>query len=145
MEHVIRGRRLALAALSAFALVVATPALAQDPRYSEAQAAARAWLALADANDTMASYNTTAKKFQDAMPMDQWTAAMTQARQQFGAVKTRTMIGTESPTPAPGTLPGEYVVIAYRTEFEKRQTGTETLTLEHESDGKWRVVGYLMR
>ena len=33
----------------------------------------------------------------------------------------------------------------FRSEFEKRADAIETLTLEREADGKWRVAGYLMR
>jgi hypothetical protein len=144
MEHIIRGR-VVLAALLAFVLTAALPAHAQDPHYSEAQAAAREWLALADANDTVATYNAAAKRFQETMPVDKWSAAMNQVRAQYGATQKRTTIGVETSTHAAGLPPGEFIMIAYRTEFEKRGTGTETLTLEHESDGKWRVVGYLMR
>ena len=140
-----RGRRAVLAALAAWAIACALPANAQDPRSSEAQAAAREWLALVDANDTVGTYNAAAKRFQQAMPVDQWTAAMNQARQQFGATKQRTMIVTEPPTPGKEVPPGDFLVIIFRTEFENRSTGTETLTVEREQDGKWRVVGYLMR
>ena len=139
------GRRTVLAALEALAISCALPASAQDPRYTEALAAARAWLALADANDTAATFNTASKRFQEAMPVEQWGSAMASARGQFGATQRRTLVGTTQPSPSKDLPPGEFVIVAYRTELEKRLTGTETVTLEHEADGKWRVVGYLMR
>jgi len=145
MHRLCSGRRAVLAAMSAWSVAFALPALAQDPRLSEAQAAARDWLAIQDTNDAVASYNAAAKRFHDSMPVDQWAQAMSRAHEQFGPVQTRTLIGTQAPTPGPEVPPGEFVVVVFRTEFEKRQTGTETLTLERESDGKWRVVGYLMR
>ena len=37
------------------------------------------------------------------------------------------------------------MIVVFRTEFAKRSTGIESLTMEREADGKWRVVGYLMR
>ena len=144
MERAVRGRRFALAALVAFAFSLALPAHAQDPRYWQAQAAARDWLALADANDAAATYNAAAKRFQETMPVDKWAAAMSKVRQQFGATQKRTMIGAEAASSAQG-VKGEFVMIAYRTDFEKRGSGTETVTLELESDGKWRVIGYLMQ
>lgn len=140
-----RGRRLALAALAAFAWMTMLPAQAQDPRASEAQAAARAWLVLSDAGDAAGTYTTSAAKFKSAMTAEQWGAAMAKAREQFGPVERRTITGTATPLPGPDIPPGEYVVIQYRTEFAKRPQGSETMTLEREADGKWRVVGYLMR
>jgi hypothetical protein len=140
-----RGRRRALAALAACAIAFALPVHAQDPRASEAHVAALDWLKLADADDTKATYEASAKRFKEAMPLDQWTTAMKQAREQFGAVESRAMATAQPPKPGPEVPPGEFIVIVFRTEFAKRKNGNELLTLEKESDGKWRVVGYLMR
>ena len=146
MNERIRGRRRAVAALAACAIACAMPqAFAQDPNASAAHLAALDWLKLADTDDIKGTYEAAAKRFRDAMPVDQWTTAMTQARAQFGAVETRTLLATQVPQPGPDVPPGEFLVVTFRTEFAKRKTGTETLTLEKESDGKWRVVGYLMR
>ena len=145
MQEFSSGRRRALAALAACAIAYVLPAYAQDPRASEAHLAAVDWLKLADANDAKATYDAAAKRFHDTMPLDQWTIASKQAREQFGAVETRTLLTTQPPKPGADVPPGEFLIIIFRTEFTKRKTGTETLTLERESDGKWRVVGYLMR
>jgi hypothetical protein len=144
MKEVDRGRRLALAALAALALAPYLPAAAQNPRFSEAQAAAREWLALADANDANGTYTNAAQRFKQTMPGDQWVSTMQRARDVFGAVVRRTILQTESPAPGGDVPPGDFVVIRYRTEFEKRPQGSETVTLEREADGKWRVAGYLM-
>jgi hypothetical protein len=37
------------------------------------------------------------------------------------------------------------MTVVFRADFEKRGIGTESLTLEREDDGKWRVIGYLMK
>jgi hypothetical protein len=140
-----RGRRLSLSAVGVFALVAAWPAIGQVPRFSAAQSAARDWLALADADDAVGTYANASEKFKQAMAGDQWALAMKRARDQFGAVQRRTVVRTGSPAPGPDVPPGEFVVIQYRSEFAKRPQGTETVTLEREADGKWRVVGYLMQ
>jgi len=49
------------------AWLVVGAALAQDPKASAAQAAARDWLALVDRSDAQASWNAASKKFQEAM------------------------------------------------------------------------------
>jgi hypothetical protein len=146
MNQCNRGRRLAVVALAACAIASAMPqAAAQDPTASAAHLAALDWLKLADANDANGTYDTAAKRFHDAMPAGQWASAMAQAREQFGSIETRTLLSAQPPKPGPEVPPGEFMVLIFRTEFAKRKTGTETLTLEKESDGKWRVVGYLMR
>ena len=145
MQHPNRGRRVVLAALSACALAYVLPVQAQDPRYSEAQADAHDWLVITDSGDAAKAYSVAAKRFQSAMTSEQWQAAQKKAREGFGANKRRTLVSTQPPKPGPNVPPGDFLVIIYRAEFEKRSDATETLTLEKEADGKWRVVGYLMR
>jgi len=145
MELISGGRRAMLAAFSACLVLGALPAAAQDPRVSAAQGASLDWLLLSDKNDAAGTYAAASKRFQEAISLEKWTEAMTKAHERFGQVLRRTHIRTQAPTPNKNTPPGEFIVLFYRTDFEKRQTGTETVTLEHESDGKWRVVGYLMQ
>lgn len=144
MRECTVGRRKALVMLSACALAAGAPVLAQDPRLSEAHAAGMAWLQLADADDVAGTYRTAGKRFHDAMPEDKWPEAFKTARGQFGKNLRRTIVSTQPSNGAPGT-PGEFVVMIFRAEFEKRPDAIETLTLEREPDGKWRVAGYLMR
>lgn len=126
------------------ALVLAFPALAQDPRVSEAQAVGMAWLALADADNAAGTYAAAAKRFRDTVPADQWPAAFAQARGQFGKNLRRTIVSIQ-PNSGSAEVKGEFVVMVFRAEFERREQAVETVTLEREADGKWRVAGYLMR
>ncbi len=144
MTHVDPWRRLALAALAAGALVAACPALAQDPRLSEAQAVAMAWLALADADDAAGTYAAAAKRFRDTVPADKWPTAFAQARGQFGKNLRRTIVSIQ-PSEGSAGVKGEFAVLIFRAEFDRRSQAIETVTLEREADGKWRVAGYLMR
>ena len=139
------GRRAALAALAAAALAWALPAAAQDPRASEAQAAALAWLALADADDAVATWQQGSRRFREAITQDAWAASLKSARGRFGAARQRARTSVQAPAPDKDTPPGEFLVVVFRTEFAQKPQGVETLTMEHEPDGKWRVVGYLMR
>jgi hypothetical protein len=139
-----RSRRALLAALPVWAIASAVPAFAQDPQQSAARAATLAWLELADADNGPATYSTAAKRFRDAISGEQWTAGLRSARERFGPVKRRTFVIVRPPEPGKDTPPGEFLVVVFRTEFGLRDA-TETLTLEREADGKWRVVGYLIR
>lgn len=138
------SRRRALVALAACAIAVGSPVLAQDPRLSEAHGAGMAWLALVDVDDVAGTYKTAAKRFHDAMPEDRWAQALQAARDKFGKNVRRTIVSTQPSNGTPST-PGEFVVMIFRAEFEKRPDAVETLTLEREADGRWRVAGYLMR
>jgi Protein of unknown function (DUF4019) len=139
----IRSRnRARTVALIGLAWLVAGIAVAQDPKATAAQAAARDWLALADRADAQASWNAAGKKFQAAMPADGWGKALKRAREPLGPVKSRATFMTSFKTSFQNTPEGEYALIVYVTNFTNKVRGQETLTLERESDGKWRVVGY---
>ncbi|MCC6868526.1 MAG: DUF4019 domain-containing protein [Burkholderiales bacterium] len=138
------ARRKALIAFVAGALAASFPALGQDPRLSEAHSAGMAWLVLADADDATGTFDTAAKRFHEAMPRERWAQALRAARDQFGKNLRRTIVAVQ-PSSGTAAAPGEFVVMIFRAEFEKRPDAVETLTLEREADGKWRVAGYLMR
>ena len=136
-----RRRLLAAMALSAIALT----AMAQDPRRNEAVGAARDWLALLDKHNVKQLYATSGKRFREGITEEKWGQVAESGRQQFGAVKSRTLLGAESPPETPNRPKGEFMTVIFRADFDKRGVGTESLTLEREADGKWRVIGYLMK
>jgi uncharacterized protein DUF4019 len=131
-------------ALALLALAAAS-AQAQDPRASAAQAAARSWLAITDKGDIDASWLAAGKKFRDALDLTAWRDAHAQARAPLGQVQDRTMLATRFDTKFPGGPDGEYVQILFETNFATKNQARETVTLERERDGVWRVMGYLIR
>ncbi len=138
-------RRRATAALLAIAALAAVPVPAQDPRASVVAAIARDWLALVDRGEAKAARDRSAAKFRDAAPEDRWAKALAAQRGPRGPVVQRTLASTRFEKSFPGAPEGEYAVLAFRTAFEKEAGGTETVTLEREADGVWRVVGYTIR
>ena len=136
------GRRRVLVGLLGAVALAATPARAQDPRASVVAATAREWLALVDRGDARAARERAGLKFRDAAPEDRWAKALAAQRGPRGAVVQRTLASTRFERSFPGAPEGEYAVLAFRTAFEKQGGGTETVTLEREADGIWRVVGY---
>jgi Protein of unknown function (DUF4019) len=143
MSTMSDGRRRLLAAIALSA--IALPALAQDPRRNEAIGAARDWLGLLDKHNIKQLYATSGKRFREGISEEKWAAVAESGRQQFGAVKSRTLLGAESPPDTPNRPKGDFMTVIFRADFEKRGVGTESLTLEREADGKWRVIGYLMK
>jgi len=143
MGKIAFGRRRMLAAMALSA--IALPALAQDPRRNEAVSAARDWLVLLDKHDVKQLYTTSGKRFREGISEEKWSQVAESGRQQFGAVKSRTLVGAESPPETPNRPKGEFMTVMFRADFDKRGVGNESLTLEREDDGKWRVIGYLMK
>jgi hypothetical protein len=141
----VGSRRRVLAGLLGVAALAATPVLAQDPRASVVAAAARDWLALIDRGDAKAARDRAAVKFREAAPEDRWAKALAAQRGPRGSVVQRTLASTRFEKGFPGAPEGEYAVLAFRTAFAKEAGGTETVTLEREADGVWRVVGYSIR
>ena len=143
-RSVARPWRRALAAFC-FAWLAADPALAQDPRATAAQAAARDWLVLVDRGDAQASWNAAGKKFRAALSLPKWADALRKERGPRGAMRSRTALKTGFQKTIPGVSDGDYALVSYATSFANNAQGHESLTLEREVDGKWRVIGYFVR
>jgi hypothetical protein len=145
-EIVTRGRRLfAQAALALFFAWQAGIATAQDATATAVQRIAREWLALVDRGDAAASHAAAAARFRSAITRERWTDALTAARAPFGALEQRSVLSTRFEKSFPDAPDGSYASVLFRTSFAKKVDGRETVTLEREADGAWRVVGYLIQ
>jgi hypothetical protein len=113
-----------------------------DPK---AEAAAREWLALADAGDGSATWTSAAMLFQRAVPADQWARSLALAREPLGAVVSRVLREAKPMTELPGAPDGDYVVFQFDTQFERKRAAVETVTPMRDPDGRWRVSGYFIR
>ena len=142
---IARWGRLLLFVAVLLAVLAAASAQAQDPRATAAQNAARAWLALTDKSDVAASLAAASKKFQEQLDEPGWRAALAQAREPLGQPINRTARATRFDTKLPGGPDGEYAQILFETEYSNGSKVRETVTLEREPDGVWRVMGYLIR
>ena len=142
-QHDWRALRAVLAL--AAALCYAGHVSAQDPRASLAQEAARAWLAHTDRGDATASWNDAGKQFRNAITVERWAQSLNRVRPPLGAVSQRALLKTQFRKTFPGAPDGEYAVVVFRTTFAKKANASETVTLEHESDSAWRVVGYFVQ
>ncbi len=122
------------------------PAVGAGSPPSAAQAAALAWVKLADADDAAATYGQASQRFRAAITREQWADSLKKARENFGPVVRRTHASTRAPGArqghATGRVPDARLPDRVRT---PRGRATETMTMEREPDGTWRVVGYLMR
>jgi hypothetical protein len=113
-------------------------------RESAAIEAANEWLALVDAGQFETSWQESASLLRNAVSAQQWEESVTAARRAFGGFVSREVLTAEFKTSLPGAPDGEYVVIQYRSAFEKKQAAIETVTPMRE-DGAWRVAGYYIK
>lgn len=125
-------------------LCFAGAAAAQDPRASQVQESARAWLADTDRGDAAQSWKTAGKRFRDAITAARWGESLKQVRPPLGALSQRGMLATQFRKNIPGAPDGDYAIVVFRTTFAKKMDARETLTLEREPDGVWRVIGYFI-
>jgi len=120
-------------------------ALAQDPRATAAQKEARSWLELTDRGDALSSWKAAGQQFQSAISADKWADSLKQVRPPLGEVVERTLLSTQFTRSFPGAPDGDYALLVFRSSFAEKIDSRETVTLEHEADGAWRVVGYFIR
>jgi len=138
-------RALVCGALAVAALVAAAPVRAQDPRQFLVQGIARDWLALVDAGRYEDSWKAAGAKLRLSASPARWGEAVAKGRAPLGPLVKRTILQTQFTRTFPGVPEGDYAVVIFRVAYAKKDDGDETVTLEHEADGAWRVIGYVVR
>jgi len=133
--------------LALLACMVLAPhaALAQDPRATTVQRAAREWLALVDKQDGEASWKAAGARLQDSVTMPVWIETIRREREPRGALLQRAVTGTTFTDSVTG-LPqgGTYAVVTFRTSFANQADSGEELILEVGAGYAWRVIGYVI-
>lgn len=124
---------------------LAFAAYAQDPRATAVASAARDWLAHVDRGDTAAAYKAASPRFRGTMASEAWGRALSTQRAPRGKLVQRTLMQTAFRSELAGGTRGDFAVLLFRTQFEKASDAGESVTLERDSDGAWRVVGYFIR
>lgn len=139
----VQGAALASAALCA-GLLARQPAYASQGSDRAAALAALQWLQLLDMADYANSWTQAGAPFKGAVTADEWTRAASGTRGPLGALKERKNRSVRLTRTLPGVPDGDYAVLEFNTAFEKKAQAVETLTLQREADGAWRVVGYFI-
>lgn len=140
------ARRAWLRAIGVAPLVALAPVRAQDPRAGVVVNAARDWLDLVDRGEVAASYARAGERFRSAVGEKAWVDAHRKERHPRGALVQRTLYQTTFLARLPGSAAdGEFATLTFRTAFANQAAAMETVSLEREADGAWRVVGYFIR
>ena len=112
---------------------------------AEASAAADAWLETVDAGDVKASWEATSSLFRRLVGVTQWRESFDRVRAVFGRTLRRDQSDARFTTSVPGAPDGEYVVMEYAAELERKKEAVETVVAMRDEDGAWRVSGYFIR
>jgi hypothetical protein len=150
-EGTMRSSRVVAGAVVAVACVLAwSPAWAQhEEAEAKAVEAAKALLALVDAGKNFESWDTLAPYYRGVFFKEKWDAWLINTRLPLGVVKSRTLSVKKYMTELEGAPKGEYVVIWFKTVFERMPKGQkeqiETVVPMLQRDGTWRVAGYTIK
>jgi len=104
------------------------------------------WLMGIDEGKYEQSYEPASEiLFKSQITKDQWVKDLTSARNVFGAFRgIRNIAKIEDLKSLPGVPDGEFRIVIFTSEFEKKKEATETVTLTKEG-GEWKVAGYFIR
>ena len=108
-------------------------------------AVAEKWLIMVDEGKYAESWKEAAEYFKTAVKQEQWEQLLQAGRKPLGKLVSRKVKSANYKTSLPGAPDGEYVVIQFKTSFENKKTGIETVTPMMDKDGKWRVSGYYIK
>ncbi|MEO5694012.1 MAG: DUF4019 domain-containing protein [Usitatibacter sp.] len=110
-----------------------------------AMSAAEAWLFTVDSARYGASWEEGAPILQGAVDKARWEIMLEGVRGPLGVANSRKLRSATFARVLPNAPPGEYFVIQFDTQFEKRPLSTEIVTPARGTDGTWRVAGYIIR
>ena len=102
------------------------------------------WLSKVDDRRYDESWDSAASIFRQAYPKAPWAAMLNSRRNPLGKLLTRNVRKKEFLRSLPGTPAGQYVVFYYDTNYEHRNGVAETVSCVLDTDGQWRVCGYLV-
>jgi hypothetical protein len=134
---------LALAALAA--ALSATAAEEEGVDVAPAIRAAQDWLAVVDSGRYADAWEQGHDVFKETVLKLRFETAVQAAREPLGTPLSRKLRSATYSRGMPGAPPGEYVVIQFHTQFDKRPLSTETVTPMRVGDGPWKVSGYFIR
>ncbi|MCE5266291.1 MAG: DUF4019 domain-containing protein [Planctomycetaceae bacterium] len=107
--------------------------------------AADAWLVLVDQGQYARGWESAASYLKEAAERRDFVQKLGDTRKPLGAVKSRTLVSKSYTTNPPGEPEGQYVILRYKTAFERKAATEETITVRLEKDKKWRVWRYTIK
>ena len=138
------GKMKKLIAVILVAVLTSGTCFAASPE-KKAEICSRNWLELVDAKNYAKSYDDAASFFKAMVKKDEWVVALSNLRSMLRAPVSRKLISKRFETKMSGAPDGEYVILVYKTKFEKKADAREVVVPMLDSDGRWRVSGYYIQ
>lgn len=140
--------KLIAACLLGLALVASRSSAGEAEEKAKAQKVVLAWLGVMDAGKYAEGWDAASAFFKGAVPKAKWEELSKSARGPSGLLGTlkgrKLKSAAFTRTPPGGAPPGEYVIVQFDSQFERRP-GVETVTTIHEKDGSWKIAGYFIK
>lgn len=131
--------------------IMTTP-LTEEPRpvrnpeaEHAALATAMAWLKLIDSGKHEDSWDGVAGYMKKTVNKTHFLSSLKSIHEVFGRPLSRTIRSIRYTESVPSAPDGEYVVILFATEYERKKSAIETVIPALGADGVWRVSGYDVR
>lgn len=124
-------------------LALAAPAWAAEGVSKEyaALVAAADFLDWVDAGQYQHCWAAASPLFRERTTREQWIKEITHLRSALGSSRKRAIQFKKALTSIEDGPKGEYRFIIYRTAFEKKPTVIETVIVQRDPTGLWRVAG----
>jgi hypothetical protein len=103
--------------------------------------AAKGWLEVKEAGEYEKVWEGTSSIGQKAISKKDLIATYDGIAKKLGKLKSRAVYSRRFATEVPGTPPGQYVLLEYKSSFERWANTLERVTMMLEQ-GQWRVAGY---
>ncbi len=114
-----------------------------SPAFSAANAQAIYWINLIDQHQYGASWGEASGLVKDVTTREQWAAGMKAIRTGLGVVTSRKVTAHQAVTGLEYGTKGNFMIIKYATNYQRKQNMTETIVLMTEGKlGLWKVVSY---
>ena len=122
-------------------LITSMTAIAE---YDDAKAITISWLEIVDSGGYSQSWEQAAEYFQKSITSKKWEQALDKVRKPLGGVLSRSVKQLTKHESLPNSPKGQYTVLTLATDYERKKSATETVTLQKINNG-WQVVGYFIR
>lgn len=115
------------------------------PRDKAAESLALNFIGLVDAGKVDKTWEYTASVVRNRLARSAWEENIAATRKVFGSNLKRKYLAHRHFDRLPEAPDGDYLIVVYRSAFERKADCAESVTLARESNGKWRVAGYFVR
>jgi len=137
-----------IALLIASAAIILVPYLKDEPdpeKINRATAAAFEFLQRIDNNDFEEARKEGATLLKERETLIGWVEKLRGVRNSLGSVIEREQIEVSYSTSAKDSPDGEYVMLTFNSQYQKRVAVSETVIVMLDKNRGWRVAGYFFK